>query len=169
MSDQEILDAPEQEEVALKVPVKSILLSLLLFPISYSLLFLLDDTVFLSTHRFELWKFDFDLSKLFFVIINCFGLYIFTSFIKFELRHWFRIMTISISIVLFSTLIVFVFFALVGGLPDLFDLFKRIAFISLIVGGGCSLAVQFLHKKHYLIFSAMMIATIAIFSLIENL
>jgi len=169
MHEKDILDAPEEEVIGLKIPLKTILLTFLLFPIAYVVFFILDSAFFLSSRSFDLWKFKFDLSKLLFIGINCFGLYLFISFIKYELHHWFRIMTISISIVLCSMLLLFAYFFLSGDTSDFFGMFKIMAFVSLVVGAGCSLAVQFLHKKHYMIFSVIMIATIVVFSLVENL
>lgn len=180
MDNKDILDAPENDDAPLVITWKSVLLGVLAFIILYPLYFFIDLQFGFSSVGFSLWKFNLDVSKVIFIFINCLGLYIFMAFIKFELQHWFRVMTISIFIILIA-IIVGVFFILKmdGAIEEfaysdewksiMYRILKAVSFISVIIGGGTSLAVQFLHKKNYLVFSAIIICTIAVFSLIEYL
>jgi hypothetical protein len=168
MDEHNILDAPEGEDTSLKIPIKVVLFTILGLSGIYSIYFHQHFFGSFPASNIEFWIFKVDLKQLVFLAITNFGLYLFISFIKFELSHWFRVMTVSVTIVLVATFFS-VFIALSPSVVELTKVLKGVVFIALIAGGGCSLAAQFLHKKHYFIFSAVMICTIVFFSLIENL
>ena len=169
MDDRDILDAPEGENQSLRIPLTVVLLTILGFTITYSVFFKIDLIAKLSQYRSKFGILNFNLSQLIFLALTSLGLYFFLSFIKSEISHWFRVMTISISILFVSLTFVYLFIISPNTGIHLFVSLKYIVYIALISGGGCSLAVQFLHKKHYLIFSAIMICTIVFLSLINYL
>lgn len=168
MDDQNILDAPEDGDPQLKISIKVVFFAILGITGLYLLYFGIPFFGSLSTSNIELWIFKIDLAQLAFLAFTNLGLYFFMAFIKFEISHWYRVMTVSVTIILVATLISY--FMLFGTTSS--GLSKGLTmsgFIALVAGGGCSLAIQFLHKKHYFIFSSVMICTIVFFSLIEYL
>ena len=168
MDEQNILDAPEGEDTSLKIPIKVVLFTILGLTILYSIFFETAPFSHFTQAEIKPSIITIDLKQLFFLAITCMGLYLFMSFIKFEISHWFRVMTVSVTIVLIAIL-ASVLLTSSSFIDHLFQGVKSVIFIALIAGGGCSLAAQFLHKKHYFIFSAVMICTIVFFSLIEKL
>ncbi len=167
MDDQNILDAPETEKTKLKFTFRLVLFSIIGFTIFYSLFIKVSSFKELDIYQYQLSVFNFDLNSLIFLAGTSIGLYLFLSFTSFTLAHWFRIMTVSISIVFIS--IMFSGVLIVNFAQESAQItFKSIVFAALIGGGGCSIAVQFLKKKYYMIFAATMICTIAAFSLIDN-
>lgn len=166
MDEQDILDAPEGNAARLKISYQVVLFAIIGMSILYSIFLVLDFFGFLKRAEITLWIFEIELRQLIFLAFTCMGLYFFMSYIKFELSHWFRVMTVSVTIVLVAALLSLLIILSAYFIESIQNL-TSLVFVALIAGGGCSLAVQFLHKKHYFIFSAIMICTIVFFSLIK--
>jgi hypothetical protein len=168
MDEHNILDAPERDGTQLKISYKVVLFAIIGMAIMYSIFFRTASFSHFTKADIKSSIFTIDLKQLIFLATTSMGLYFFMSFIKFEIAQWFRVMTVSVTIVLVATLLSLLL-TLSASNVELFQSVKVLVFIALIAGGGCSLATQFLHKKHYFIFSAIMICTIVFFSLIEFL
>ncbi len=167
MSDREILDAPyQEEEKRLRFSSMSVLWTTVALFLGFSTLFWLAKIDALSDlPRYRILYFHFDAIVILMIAVISFSLYFLVARLNFKAKDWYRIMVVCVTIVFFSLTAASVVMAGERMLANPVDSLKFIAFISLLAGGGCSLAVQLLRRKQYAFFLVAMILTLALFAL----
>lgn len=178
MNEREILDAPESQNQSLKIPFRLIVVLTLSFTLAFWFLLFFTYQYNFFSRPFRWSIFTLYSHTLTYPMIISFGLYFFNAAIQADNRWLFRVISTAVSIIFVSCLIAFVTFLWMMQLQveipgyiyaNYFHLFRQSVYIALAGGIGGSLAVRFLLKKNYLVFSAIMFSTFVVFSLIDNL
>jgi len=162
MNEHDILDAPESHQKVLKIPFLLILKYIAIFSVAFG--FTLYATFELNVYKisFSLYEFPIRSFTLIYPMIICFGLYFFNRAVQADNKWFFRMVTTAVSIIFVSCVIALFFFTWMMTLLEIvpsdthittFLLFRDAVYIALVGGVGCSLAVRFLLKKNYLVFS----------------
>ncbi len=168
MNERDILDAPESKDDTLKIPIRSAILTGL--GICCSIFFITRFEKYLKIvlgKRFDFWIFKYEPAVLALLILISLCFYFFLTSIRYSQRHWFRIMTVSITIFFVSVTAMISLFQSNFLVDFTYTFLKRLSFISLVLGGGCSMANMFLIRKKYLIFSVIIIFTFLLLLLTE--
>jgi uncharacterized membrane protein len=170
MSDREILDAPEREEHREKLSFSSGLIagiSLALFTGFLLIFWLVKVGVADSFPSYRILYFNFDSTVLLLMAIVSFILYFFVARLEFSGKDWYRIMVISVTMVFFSLAAAALLMSGQRMAGNPFNSIKILSFVSILVGGGCSISVQFLRRKKYAFFLVAMIVTLTLFALVN--
>lgn len=170
MSDREILDAPDQEEQIDKLSFSPSLLAgttLALF-CGFLLIFWLGQLG--VADRFPSYRilyFNFDSIVLLLLAIVSFVFYFFVARLQFRAKDWYRIMVVSVTMVFFSISAAALLMSGEQMTNNWMNTIKILSFLSIMVGGGASIAVQLLRRKQYAFFLIAMILTLTLFALVN--